>query len=290
MRCAIWFMQNKKKRSVLSKPAVVTAASILGIACVTGGTIAYFVNMQNAVNTQTIGKVSIKTIEPNFPTDDSDENGVPDACEKLTAYSEVEKDPMITNTGVNDAVVFLKVTSPVELVNLISEDDSGKATVSKDIYTDLYWFKQKDDSVDLHQNHFNEDWVFLKDASSVKDPSDTSTATVVKNVCTTNSSEVVTTNNERTGYTYVFGYRTRIAAGESTSTLFDKIQNKKYSSTNIQTDENENIIVESYAIQADSILKADSQTEGHVVNSTGDISEDDLAYIYNTYINQNPAD
>ena len=276
-------MDNEKTtRQRLSKSAAVTIASVLGIACATGGTLAYFIGTRNLVNTQNVGSVSIETTEPNFPTTDSNGNGVPDECEKLTPYKEITKDPQIKNTGEDDVVVFFKVTVPVESVNLV--DENGKSTSTS---TDLYWFKQASDDASSHKNNFNSNWVFLSNVSSAKSATDSTGSTIVNDVAVRQNGEVITTNEEKTGYTYVFGYKTRLAPGETTATLFDKIQNKKYGSANIGADENENIIVESYAIQADDVLKADTSTSGHVVNSTGDISEDDLTYIYNTFINQN---
>ena len=275
-------MENEnstKKR--LSKSAVVTIASVLGIAGVAGGTIAYFTNTQNRINSQTVGKVKIKTTEPSFPTKDADGNGVPDECEKLIPYKEIPKDPQITNTGLDDVVVFFKVTSPVEDVTLIGEDGKGTKTS-----TDLYWFKQKDDSVDSHKNNFNPNWVFLGTVSSVKDAADSAGAEKVTNVAVKQNGTTVTTNEEKTGYTYVFGYKTRLAPGQTTKTLFDKIQNKKYGSANIGPDETENVVIESYAIQADDVLKEDSDITGHVVSTNADISADDLTYIYNTFLNQ----
>lgn len=276
-------MENEnstKKR--LSKPAIVTIASVLGIAGVAGGTIAYFTNAQNLINSQTIGRVKIKTTEPGFPTKDEDGNGVPDECEKLTPYKEITKDPQITNTGIDDVVVFFKVTAPVEQATLV--DENGKSTKTS---TDLYWFKQKDDSVDSHKNNFNPNWVFLGALSSVKNAADSSDATIVSDVAVKQNGTVVTTNEEKTGYTYVFGYKTRLAPGQTTASLFDKIQNKKYGSANIGPDETENVVIESYAIQADDVIRADSDKTGHVVSTNADISEDDLIYIYNTFINQN---
>lgn len=271
--------QNKRR---FSKTAVITAASVAGIACVTGGTLAYFIGTRNVVNTQTVGKVSIKTTEPSFPTKDDNGDGIPDECEKLTPYKEISKDPQITNTGKDDVVVFFKVTAPVEAISLV--DENGKSTATS---TDLYWFKQASDAATSHKNNFNSNWVFLSAVSSAKSAADSTGSTIVNNVAVKQNGTVVTTNNEKTGITYVFGYKTRLAPGQTTATLFDKIQNKKYGSANIGPDESESIIVESYAIQADDVLKEDSGTTGHVTNSTGDISEDDLTYIYNTFINQN---
>ena len=273
---------EKNTRQRMSKPTVVTIASLLGITCAAGGTIAYFVSAQNKINSQTVGSVSIETAEPSFPKEDKDGNGVPDECEKLIPYQEVAKDPQITNTGLNDAVVFFKMTVPVEEVTLVNEDGTSTKAV-----TDLYWFKQKDDAAESHQNNFNPNWVFLGTVSSAKSTSDSSGSTVVTDVAVKQNGSVVTTNEEKSGITYVFGYKTRLAPGDTTASLFDKIQNKKYGSANIGPNETENVVIESYAIQADDVLKADSEANGHVVSTNGDITAEDLTYIYNTFLNQN---
>lgn len=89
-------------------------------------------------------------------------------------------------------------------------------------------------------------------------------------------------NDEGRGKVYIFGYHTRIEPEETTETLFDKVQNKKYGSKTIGPNEVETIHIESYAIQADEIRRA-----GINVDTSAEISEQDLAYIYNTFCNQN---
>ena len=128
---------------------------------------------------------------------------------------------------------------------------------------ELFWFKQKDDAEDLHQNNFNSNWIRLTDLDG----------------------EIVDCegiNDEGRGYVYIFGYHVRIKPGETTATLFDKVQNKKYGSKTIAANEKELIRIESYAIQADDILES-----GITVNTTGEISAEDLSYIYQTFFNQN---
>ena len=89
-------------------------------------------------------------------------------------------------------------------------------------------------------------------------------------------------NDEGRGYVYIFGYHVRLEPGERTTTLFDKVQNKKYGSKTIAANEKELIRIEPYAIQADDILES-----GITIDTTGEISATDLSYIYQTFFNQN---
>lgn len=250
----------KKKWLPLGISAIVLA---LGIGLGVGGIMAYHTDTDGLTNTFLIGDVHITAKEPNMPTKDDPKtgrtDGVPDDCELLTPLQEVPKDPYITNTGTNDCIVFFRVTVPCEELSLI--DDDGKR--GDRALCDIFWMKKKDDPASLHKNHFDENWVEL----------------------TTLDHKFVTLkgiNNEGNGYTYIFGYNVKLRNGESTTTLFDKIQNKKYGSRTIGPDEVEQIRVESYAIQADMIARS-----GKDINTDGKLNEDTLTYIYKVFINQN---
>lgn len=241
------------------KALLITSAILLSGALTVTGMYAYFTDNEDGINTFTIGDVHIIAEEPNFPTYDGDKDGVPDDCELITPYETITKDPYIQNTGTNDAIVFMKVTVPVEVVTLI--DDNGNRGNEQEAA--LFWLKQKEDSDNTHQDHFDENWTRLTQLDG-------------KFV----NCEGI--NNEGRGYTYIFGYKTRIENREKTTALFDKVQNKKYGSGNIEADEIESIKIEAYAVQADNVLRS-----GIPVNTEGTISETDLTYIYNTFVNQN---
>lgn len=251
---------NRKRTTV----ALTCGALALGL--LTGGILAYQTDKDAAGNIFEIGRVSITASEPKFPTVDEDKgtgkpgkDGVPDDCELLIPFEEVTKDPRIANTGPNDVVVFFRMTSPVEELTLLNDD--GTRTGPAD--ADLFWYKQEGDSPDLHENHFNSDWIEITDIDG-------------------DIVECEGINNDNKGKVYIFGYHVRISEQESTSTLFDKIQNKKYGSRTIEGNEVENVKLESFAIQADDILR-----NGERVNTSGEISPEDLTYIYRTYIHQN---
>ncbi|MCD8096895.1 MAG: hypothetical protein LUE31_02445 [Lachnospiraceae bacterium] len=234
-------------------------ALILCMAMAIGGIYAYLTARDASVNKVTIGDVHISAWEPNWPTEDKDEDGIPDESELLVPYDEVSKDPRIRNTGTNDCIVFFRITSPVEELTVI--DDDGTRHAAADV--DLFYFKQAEDSADEHANHWDENWVELTELDG----------------------KFVTcdgTNEENKGYTYIFGYHVRLAAGETTSNLFDKIQNKKYGSRTISANEAETIRIEACAIQADEIYQ-----NGKAMDTSGELTEDQLTCIYRVFFNQN---
>lgn len=250
-------ISRRKKPGGRAVAAGIGMALIMGI--IAGRAYAYMSDRDKGINTLTVGNVHIEATEPEFPTKDENNNGVPDECELIIPYETILKDPRIKNTGKNDAVVFFKVTSPVEELTLISDDGTRQGTSP----ADLFWFKLKGDGEETHANHFNQEWVQLAslDGEFVDCPG---------------------INEEGKGYTYIFGYHTRIKPGESTKTLFDKVQNKKYGSKTIGPNEVETIRLEAFAIQADEIA-----ANGGTVFTDGEISESDLTYIYNVFFNQN---
>lgn len=251
----------KKKPWPVKKRWLVPAALILasGIALAGSGIWAYMTDSDGKINKFTVGNVHITAQEPHMPTEDEDNDGVPDECELLVPLQEVPKDPSITNTGKNDCVVFFRVTCPVEDLNLINDD----GTRGESGPCDIFWMKQKEDAATLHQNHFDEKWVELRSLDH----------------------KFVTCqgiNNENRGYTYIFGYSTKLKNGQTTSNLFDKIQNKKYGSRTISANEVEQIRLESYAIQAEEIYKA-----GIDIDTSGTLDEETLTHIYKVFVNQN---
>lgn len=247
--------EHKKRRIVIAGLGAVLSVGLIG------GALAYMSDTDAGINILKVGNVQITASEPHFPTEDGNNNGVPDDCELLIPHATIPKDPRIKNVGVNDAVVFFKVISPAEQLTEITDD--GVRQPEKE--NDLFWFKQEDDEETAHANNFNPDWIQLTSAAENE--------TIV---------DFPGVNDEGRGKVYIFGYHTRIEPEETTETLFDKVQNKKYGSKTIGPNEVETIHIESYAIQADEIRRA-----GINVDTNAEISEQDLAYIYNTFCNQN---
>lgn len=248
-----------RKKKFIAAGAVTALAAV----AVIGGILAYQTKSEWDDNIFTIGHVEIEASEPNFPTKDDPEegrtDGVPDECELVIPHETIPKDPRIKNVGINDAVVFFRVTVPAEILNLINDD----GTRVKNVEEDLFWMKTKDTPDETHANNFNPNWIELNSLDK-------------KLV------DCEGVNDEGRGKTYIFGWHNILNPSKSTETLFDKVQNKKYGSRTIGPDEIEQFKIESFAIQSEFIKRA-----GIDVPTTGEISEEDLTYIYQVFINQN---
>ena len=94
-----------KKKSILMAAIAVMLVAVL----VVGGTLAYFTDTKSATNTFTVGDVKIKLDESNV----KDPNGNRVTSNEYTGMLpgiQYKKDPVVTNTGKNDAYVRAVVT------------------------------------------------------------------------------------------------------------------------------------------------------------------------------------
>lgn len=116
-------MKMKKMNSKVRKMMMVCgAAGLLAL----GGTSAYLTDYDQAVNEFTVGKVEIDLTEPDWK---------PDEHTKVTPTEDIKKNPKITNTGENEAYVYLQVSIPK--ANVITADASGnrEAKANKELFT-----------------------------------------------------------------------------------------------------------------------------------------------------------
>lgn len=113
---------NLKEKRMLKPLMICGAVGLL----VLGGTTAYLTDYDQAVNEFTVGKVDIELKEPKWNPDDNT---------KITPGDEIEKDPTVTNTGVNDALVYLQVAVPK--ANVITADQEGhrEAQGNKELFS-----------------------------------------------------------------------------------------------------------------------------------------------------------
>ena len=199
-------------------------AGILGaltLVMVTGSAMAYFTDSEQAKNHITIGKVDI-----SLP-DKEKENIVPG--------KELVKDPTITNTGINDAFVFMKVTVPAAELVTANEDGTKNEKALKQLYS---W-------------EINKGWIQLGDAKAV------------------------TENGKTTAFEYIYAYGSNascsaLAKNVSTSALFDKItflnviEGQQFADgTGLEESETE-INVQAYAIQTTDLTSNDVTTPSAV--------------------------
>ena len=59
----------------------------------------------------------------------------PDKGKDITPDKEVPKDPQITNTGANDAYVFMEVSVPRSEVRTVNDDGSLSEVLMQDLFT-----------------------------------------------------------------------------------------------------------------------------------------------------------
>lgn len=89
-------MKNKKQ-------AVILCLALAAIFLI-GSAAAYFTDTEQVKNHLTIGKVDITLTEPKW-------DAVPDKEKQdITPNKKLIKDPKVTNVGINDAFVFVKVS------------------------------------------------------------------------------------------------------------------------------------------------------------------------------------
>lgn len=108
---------NKKK-------TILTAVVLLAI-LVIGGLLAYFTDVtEEKTNTFTLGNVKITLTEPNW-------DAASDPGANIAPNKQVAKDPTITNTGTNDALVFMKVVVPYATVKKVGDTTA----TAQELYT-----------------------------------------------------------------------------------------------------------------------------------------------------------
>ena len=105
----------------------VAACALLG-AMALGGTMAYLTDQGSVTNTFTVGQVQIDLTEPDYPG-----NNTPDV-ENLVPNEEVPKNPLVTNTGTTDAIVFMTVEVPRANVTLAADDGTKGTKEIQDLF------------------------------------------------------------------------------------------------------------------------------------------------------------
>ena len=233
--------RSKKWRWLTGTTAACVLVGALGI----GGTIAYMTDNESVTNTFTVGKIDVDLTEPNYPGNDS-----PDVKD-LVPNQEVQKDPKVTNVGVNDAIVFMSVEVPVKDVTLVKSDGTKGAKEK----TELFWLKDASDTQGTFANHFSDQWLELT-AKGEKDMAAGDTNT------------------------YVFAYKNAVAKDTTTDSLFDKVQLKNVIEGEVTVGEAQNVVVNTYAIQASEVLEGNTDL-------TDALTEENLGKIYDIYFNQN---
>ena len=114
---------------------IMTLAGILCLASV-GGVSAYLTDYEKVSNEFTVGKVDIELKEPEWK---------PEENKKIEPSKVIHKDPQITNTGTNDAFVYMEVSIPKANVEAAAEN--GERLGKK--VQELFYFEAKDSWMQL---------------------------------------------------------------------------------------------------------------------------------------------
>ena len=117
---------NRKKKIICGIAGAAALAAVM-----IGGTYAYLTDFDTASNEFTVGKVDIDIEEPNWDPEDHKE---------LLPTQEINKDPMITNKGSNEAYVYMEVSVPIR--NVITSDAAGNRIDAAE--TELFSFHPDD--------------------------------------------------------------------------------------------------------------------------------------------------
>lgn len=218
-------------------------------------TSAYLTDREVSTNVYTVGRVDIIGKEPNWDPTDTNNNGVPDKSEHQVPNQELPKDPQIQNVDEhNGAVVFVKVTVPVENVTKVN-DDGTKDTKKKQ---EIFYMKQNSDAASTHENHFHSNWIEL-------------------------ASEEIGKGMNGPVRTYVFGYNKVLEPGKTTDPLFQKTQLKNILEGELDSATKRTITINYLAIQSSDVFEQS-------VDLTKKLDVANLTKIYDIYMNQNPSE
>lgn len=113
------------KENIINKKNIVIVIAIIAVMLI-GSAMAYFTDKDNAVNSFTVGNISVEVQEPGWNPDDA-KNIVPNQV--------IAKDPLIYNDGANPAYVFMQVKVPAASVETANDDGSRNAAAKQDLFT-----------------------------------------------------------------------------------------------------------------------------------------------------------
>lgn len=236
----------KKNKKVAKTAAICALLFGVGGVFMVSGIRAYLTSTDTVTNTFTVGKVTIDTQEPNYPGNGSDETI------DMVPREEVKKDPQIKNTGKNRTVVFLRVDIPIK--NVITATEDGHRLPQQN--RELFDYRTTDGNFNsTHREWHLIDTTYLKDENTVAGINDADTVS------------------------RLYGWHQVLEEGYTTKPIFDVVRLINVIEGQLD-DSTQNIVITSYAIQADNI---EGLTEAH---TTGAFTQEELSRIWTVYFNQ----
>jgi len=212
-------MKNNPRAATLTEifegfrtPVLYGLVIIIIVLCAVGGiTFALMTDSETIVNVFTIGEVAIELSEPEWEAD---------VIHITYPGRTFSKDPLITNTGKNNAAVFIEVLIPRAEVRTYCPDCPEIVNPAEE--TDLFTFTP------------NSGWLWINNLETDPDmPPVPETVT---------EDDIVYSR-------YIYGYFSEIEPGITTVPLFDSVEFIHMIEGEIQMGSPENIIIRGYAVQ-----------------------------------------
>ena len=141
---------------------IMTLAGILCLASV-GGVSAYLTDYEKVSNEFTVGKVDIELKEPEWK---------PEENKKIEPSKVIHKDPQITNTGTNDAFVYMEVSIP--MANVEAAAENGERLGKK--VQELFSFEAKDNWMQMSVQNTESRRTYTYAYTKILKPQETSEA------------------------------------------------------------------------------------------------------------------
>lgn len=138
---------------------VLVVAGILGLASV-GSVSAYLTDFDKVSNQFTVGKVDVELKEENWNPEDQ---------KKIEPGKLIHKDPKISNTGMNDAFVYMEVSIPIAEVTAAT--DNGNRLEKKE--QELFLFETQNNWTKLSSQRVENAQVYVYAYDKVLKPQET---------------------------------------------------------------------------------------------------------------------
>ena len=147
------------------KKNTVKIMALAGILCLAsvGGVSAYLTDYEKVSNEFTVGKVDIELKEPEWKPE---ENRI------IEPSKVIHKDPQITNTGTNDAFVYMEVSIP--MTNVEAAAENGERLGKK--VQELFYFEAKDSWMQLSVQNTESRRTYTYAYTKILKPQETSEA------------------------------------------------------------------------------------------------------------------
>lgn len=104
----------------MKRTRIITIIAAIAIVVSIASVFAYYTTTADLLNTFTVGEVAIDLTEPLYDAEDSSKRS------SLEPDSDITKDPIVTNEGVNDAFIFIEIVIPRENVMTANRSTGAK--------------------------------------------------------------------------------------------------------------------------------------------------------------------